>query len=133
MGFLIHGFFPSCKTVFLCPSSSVKLYFSTHLILSRTPCGRAPPPPSRDLPCAGCAWQAFIVCAARLSSGVVRELLGFRLGCRRLKCLLSTFLSASLDDFEDLGANFALLERSWSFLGRPSGGPGPSWVLLGRS
>ena len=37
----------------------------------------------RDVPCAGCAWQEFIVCAARLSFGVVRELLGFPLGCRR--------------------------------------------------
>ena len=38
----------------------------------------------------------------------------------RLKFLLSTFLSTSLDDFEALGANFALLERSWSLLGRIS-------------
>ena len=160
---------------------------------SRTPCGRAPPPPRRDVPCAGCAWQEFIVCAARLSFGVVRELLGFPLGCRRffvgvvgrtsdsrssdlssraaprclfcawvsdlrfkclfstflstslddfealganftrLKILLSPFLSTSLDDFEGLGANFTLLERSWSLLGRIWGGPGPSWALLGRS
>ena len=47
------------------------------------PAGETPPPPRRDVPCAGCAWQEFIVCAARLSFGVVRELLGFPLGCRR--------------------------------------------------
>ena len=146
------------------------------------PAGETPPPPRRDLPRAGCAWQEFIVRAARLSFGVVRELLGFPLGCRRFfvgvvgrtsdsrssdlssraaprclfcawvsdlrfKCLFSTFLSTSLDDFEALGANFTLLERSWSLLGRiwggpggglgvlgrPLGGPGPSWALLGRS
>ena len=127
------------------------------------------------------------MCAARLSFGVVRELLGFPLGCRRffvgvvgrtsdsrssdlssraaprclfcawvsdlrfkclfstflstslddfealganftrLKFLLSTFLSTSLDDFEALGANFALLERSWSLLERIWEGPGGVW------
>ena len=41
----------------------------------------------------------------------------------RFKCLFSTFLSTSFDDFEALGANFTLLERSWSLLGRVWGGP----------
>ena len=98
------------------------------------PAGETPLPPRRDVPCAGCAWQEFIVCAARLSFGVVRELWGFPLGCRRLKCLLSTFLSTSLDDFEALGANFTLLERSWSLLGRIWGGTfGGSGAVLERS
>ena len=34
------------------------------------PAGETPPPPRRDVPCAGCAWQEFIVCAVRLSSGL---------------------------------------------------------------
>ena len=49
----------------------------------------------------------------------------------RFKCLFSTFLSTSLDDFEALGANFTLLERSWSLLGRIWGGPGGALVGLG--
>ena len=53
------------------------------------PAGETPPPPRRDLPRAGCAWQECIVCAARLSAGVVRDLLGLPLG-RRGSCVART-------------------------------------------
>ena len=40
------------------------------------PAGETPPPPGRDVPCAGCVRQLFTWCATRLSSGAVRGLLG---------------------------------------------------------
>ena len=69
----------------------------------------------------------------------------------RFKCLFSTFLSTSLDDFEALGANFsalgAILEALGAHLGGSGGGLGglgapfggsgavlePSWAVLERS
>ena len=60
------------------------------------------------------------MCAARLSSGVVRELLGLPLGRRRFFVAL-------------VGRTSTLLERSWSLLGRSWGHLGGSWIHLGLS
>ena len=61
--------------------------------------------------------------ATRLSSGVVRELLGSLLSLVALGAIL-----------EDLGAHFGGPGGGLGSLGAPlGGGPGPSWALLGRS
>ena len=105
---------------------------------SRTRCARSTAAPSQG--CSVCR-----LCQARVHpgcntgvSGVVRELLGFPLGCRRF------FVGV-------VGRTSALLERSWSLLGCIWGGPGgglgglgaafggsgavlgPSWPLLSPS
>ena len=51
----------------------------------------------------------------------------------KLQCLFATFLSTSLDDFEALGVNLTLLERSWSLLGRIWGTPGGLGAAFGGS
>ena len=150
-------------------------------VLSRTPCGRRPPPPRRDLPRAGCAVQECILGARRVSSGLFGNSWGFLWGAgdspggfwacslvcktrrqrfrlpreiqrwpknqaRNLKRAILcggrganfSALGAKLNrSWSDLGASWGAFGGVrggvWGVLGRPLGGPGPSWALLGRS
>ena len=99
---------------------------------SRTPCGRNTAAPSQG--CSACGlWQATVaeMCDTMVSE-VVREFLGFPLGCRRF---FVGPLLAALGPL--LGHSWAALGRSWVALGPLWGALGlllrVSWPLLGLS